>query len=183
MTEQYQELMHILAERYSCRSYDSTRPVSDEDIRAILEAARIAPSACNRQPWRFIVVRDAERRQKLLAKSRPAFMEAPVVVACVGLHDQVWVRPADGKDHTDVDLSIATQQICLAATTLGLGTCWVCSFDVEGTRQALELPETAEPVALIPLGYPKAGTEVPKKTRKPLEDICACEVLGNTCSE
>lgn len=182
MTTAYDQYMKLALERYSCRSYDAGRAVSDEDVRAVIEAARIAPSACNRQPWKFIVVRDAGRRRALLSKSRPVFVDAPVLIACVGLHDQVWVRPSDSKDHTDVDVAIAVQQMCLAATALGLGTCWICSFDTEAARMQLQLPEGAEPIALLPLGWPAANTVVTAKNRKPLDEICSCEVFGQNCT-
>lgn len=155
--------------RYSCRSF-SDKPLTDAELAPVLEAARLAPSACNRQPWHFYVVRDAEMRQRLLAKSRPSFVQAPVLIVAVGLHEEAWHRPSDGKDHTDVDLSIAVEHICLAAADAGLGSCWVCSFDVEAARQGLNLAEGEEPIALIPIGYP-ADDAVPEKRRKALEDI------------
>lgn len=162
----YEEFIALCRARFSCRNYDAARDVSNEDVLAVLEAARLAPSACNRQPWRFVVVRDEGARAALLAKSRPAFLDAPVVIACCGLHERVWVRPADNKDHTDVDLAIAAEHICLAAAAKGLATCWVCSFDTEAARRVLNLPATAEPVALLPLGYAAEGHEqAPAKIR------------------
>lgn len=130
----------------------------------------MAPSACNRQPWRFYVVQDEDKRQRLLAKSRPSFMQAPMLIVAVGLHDEAWHRPSDGKDHTDVDVSIAVEHICLGAADLGLGTCWVCSFDVDATRHELDLAEGEEPIALIPIGYPADAT-IPEKKRKDMREI------------
>ena len=72
------DFLTLCRDRYSCRFYDTERPVADEDLQNILEAARLAPSACNRQPWQFVVVRDEESRKKLLGKSRPTFVTAPV---------------------------------------------------------------------------------------------------------
>ena len=174
-SKDYSNFHKLIEERYSCRSYDPARDVSDELIRAVIEAARLAPSACNRQPWTFIVVRDTDTRRGLLAKSRPAFKDAPVLIAAVGDHSSVWHRQADGKDHLDVDVSIAVEHICLAATTLGLGSCWICNFDVPATRDLLGLPDNIEPIALIPLGYPVEGTAVPDKVRKPLDEILRWE--------
>lgn len=171
----YPNFLNLIRERYSCRSYDPSREVGDDIVRAVIEAAQLAPSACNRQPWTFVVVRDEEKRHRLLAKSRPVFKDAPVLIAAVGNHGDVWCRPADGKDHVDVDVSIAVEHICLAATTLGLGTCWICNFDVPATREVLGLPEDHEPIALIPLGYPTEGSTVPQKVRKPLEEILRWE--------
>lgn len=170
----YEQFKNLVNSRYSCRDYDPDAAVSHETIRAVVEAARLAPSACNRQPWTFIAVTDTELRRTILAKSRPAFMEAPVILVACGHHDTAWHRPADNKDHTDVDVSIAVEHICLAAAALGLGTCWVCSFDVDATVAALELPENIEPVALIPLGYPKSNA-IPEKTRKSLDEILRWE--------
>lgn len=165
----------LCTERYSCRAYDASRPVDDATVLNILECARLAPSACNRQPWTFVVVRDEARRRAILAKSRPAFIEAPVLVVCCGHHAEAWHRPSDGKDHTDVDISIATEHICLAAAAAGLGTCWVCSFDTLAARRECNLPDGVEPIAIIPLGYPAKDAPVPQKTRKPLDDIVICE--------
>lgn len=170
----YEQYIDLVTSRYSCRDYNPDAPVSPETVRAVVESARLAPSACNRQPWTFVAVTDLDIRRKILAKSRPAFMEAPVVLVACGHHDTAWHRPADEKDHTDVDVSIAVEHICLAAAALGLGTCWVCSFDVEATRNALGLPDDVEPIALIPLGYPKTNV-IPEKNRKSLDEILKWE--------
>lgn len=170
----YASLTDLLKQRYSCRNY-SRRELSDELVEQVVEAARLAPSACNRQPWTFIAVRDEATRRKILAKSRPAFVDAPVVIVACGHHDKAWHRPSDGKDHTDIDLSIATEHVCLAATTLGLATCWVCSFDTEATKEALALPDGVEPIALIPLGYSADTTGAPEKIRNKPEDILRWE--------
>lgn len=171
------DFLTIAKKRYSCRHYDTEHIVTDADVDRVLEAARIAPSACNRQPWRFIVVRDAGRRAALLAKSRPAFNEAPVLIAAVGLHDRAWVRPADHKDHTDIDMAIAVQQICLQAADMGLATCWICSFDAEAAHSILNLPEHAECVALIPLGYPLDYENPTHDQRLSLDEIRRCETF------
>lgn len=173
-TEAYRNFIDLVRQRYSCREYDSDRHVEPHTVQAVIEAARLAPSACNRQPWTFVAITDPEIKATVLAKSRPSFLQAPVIIAACGHHDQVWVRPSDNKDHTDVDISIAVEHICLAATSLGLATCWVCSFDVQATRQALSLPDSVEPVALIPLGYP-ANPGVPEKNRKDLDQILRWE--------
>lgn len=170
MTPQYESFMRLVKERHSTRKF-TDRPVSPEQVEAVLEAARLAPSACNLQPWRFEVVahpgtvRDAVRD----AYRKKGFKTVPVTIVAVGLHDKAWHRGDDGKDHTDVDVSIAVEHICLAAAALGLSSCWVCSFDVDKVRGALNLPDTEEPVALIPLGYP--DDTVTEKKRKPLSEI------------
>ncbi len=160
----------LVKERYSCRNF-SNRKVETEDLNKIMEAVRLAPSACNKQPWLFYVVTDEEMRKKILAKSRPAFIESPVLIVDVGKHEEAWHRPSDGKDHTGVDVSIAGEHLCLAAAELGLGTCWVCSFDTYATVECLNLPVEHEPIAIIPLGYPAENSIVTEKKRKAMDDI------------
>ena len=166
----YSELIQLMSDRYSCRQYASI-PVDRQLIAQLLEAARIAPSACNKQPWKFIVA-DTPQLCKAITDcyEREWIHTAPAFIVAVGLHEQAWHRATDGKDHTDVDLSIAIEHICLAATTLGLGTCWICNFDANKLHNALQLPEEQEPIAIIPIGYP-AHPSIPEKKRKTLEDI------------
>ena len=162
--------VELAKERYSCRSF-SNRKVDADSLNKIMEAVRLAPSACNKQPWLFYVVTDETLRKKILAKSRPTFVDAPILIVAVGKHEEAWHRPSDGKDHTDVDVSIAVEHLCLAAAELGIGTCWVCSFDTAATVEALNLPVEHEPIALIPLGYPADGDTAPEKKRKPMHEI------------
>lgn len=174
MESKYDRFIDLLNERYSCRNY-STAPVDRDTLMRVLEAARLAPSACNRQPWRFVVVTDPQTRAEMLVRSRECFMKAPAVIVACGDHATAWHRVADNKDHTDVDLSIAVEHICLAAATLGLGTCWVCSFDTEATRKAIAIPDGWEPIALIPIGYPAASDAAPAKQRKHADEIIRWE--------
>lgn len=156
--------------RFSCRNY-SPKAIPADLLSDVLEAARLAPSACNRQPWRFYVISDPAVKAKVLSKSKPAFLDAPVVIAAVGIHDEAWHRPADGKDHTDVDVAIAVEHMCLAATACGLASCWVCSFDTVATKEALALSDGEEPIALLPLGFAAEGVCAPEKSRKSLDAI------------
>ncbi|HEY3418576.1 MAG TPA: nitroreductase family protein [Armatimonadota bacterium] len=159
----------LINARCSRRKYAQT-PVPDEKIQRILGAARLAPSACNRQPWHFFVVRDAALRRRLFPQERQGWIaEAPVVLVACSYPEQAWVRGADGKNHADVDLAIAMEHIILAATEEGLGSCWICAFDPETVRRALELPAEMEPVAITPLGY--ADGEPIQRNRKALEEI------------
>ncbi len=163
------ELSDIIKNRYSVRDYKAEK-VERSLLMEILEAARMAPSAVNFQPWHFIVVDEKE----LLAEvhncyDRNWFKTAPVVIVACSYHTQSWKRSADGKDSADIDLAIAIDHITLKATELGLGTCWVCNFDVNRCIELLELPQNVEPVALIPLGYPNGKS--PEKKRKPLDEI------------
>ena len=120
----------IIRSRYSCRSY-LDKPVEEEKLEYIKECIRLAPSAVNRQPWKFRIVRSQEGREKLQScYSRPWFNEAPLYILASVLHEQEWVR-ADGKPHGDIDVAIAVEHLCLAATEQGLGSCWVCNFDAQ----------------------------------------------------
>lgn len=170
MTPEYEAFMELVKERHSTRKFKSDA-VSRELLDAVLEAARLAPSACNLQPWRFMVVdHDGEAMEGVRgAYRKEGFRNAPATIIAVGLHDTAWHRADDNKDHTDVDVSIAVEHICLAAAALGLSTCWVCSFDVDKVRHTLHLSDSEEPVALIPIGYP--DDTVTEKKRKPMAEI------------
>ena len=94
------------------------------------------------------------------------------IVACED-HSQSWKRGSDGKDHADIDVAIAVEHICLAAAEQGLGTCWVCNFDVARCKEVLNLPENIEPAVIIPLGYPEREEQFAEseKKRKGAEEI------------
>ncbi|HKM42378.1 MAG TPA: nitroreductase family protein [Limnochordia bacterium] len=154
----------LVAERYSLRKF-SEKVVEKEKILQILEAARLAPSAVNYQPYHFIVITDQALKAKVAeAYSREWFARAPVVIVACGDHNTSWKRQ-DGKDHVDLDVAIAVDHLTLAAVELGLGTCWVCAFDAVHAHNVLELPEHLEVVALIPLGYPLDDSRPLKKRR------------------
>lgn len=160
----------ILRARYSVRSY-RPEPVDEAALGRILDAAVAAPTACNRQPFRVIVLRTAGREAELARiYARPFFVQAPVVLAVVAVHDEAWKRNrSDNKDHSDVDAAIVTDHIVLAATNEGLGTCWVCAFDPAAAREVLGLPEGVEPIAFTPIGH--AADDRPARVRKPIADL------------
>ncbi len=143
-------------------------------LLAILDAARLSPSAVNRQPVRYIVLdaeADPEVRDIILkVYNRPWIATAPVYIVAVGMHNQAWHRPCDGKDHADIDVAIAVEHICLAASALGLGSCWVCNFEASELHRLLLLGSDEEPVAIIPVGYP-ADADAPRRGRKSLDEI------------
>lgn len=154
--------------RFSCRDYES-RAVECEKIDYVLECARMAPSAVNRQPWRFRVVTAQEGLQRLWdCYDREWFRTAPACIVVSLCHNEEWVR-SDGKQHGDIDVAIAAEHICLAATEMGLGTCWVCNFDADRCRGVLQMQTGEEPVVLIPIGYP--ACEATPKKRKAMEDL------------
>ncbi len=166
------DLAHLIVERYSVRAYRPD-PVEEEKVRQVLEAARMAPTASNRQPFQLIVIRTAGREQELRRiYSRDWFVQAPLVICACAVPEQGW-RRRDGKNYAEVDTTIAMDHLILVATELGLGTCWVAAFDPAAARELLGLPEGVEPVAFTPLGYP-ADRPRPKK-RRPLSELVRYE--------
>lgn len=163
----------IAKKRYSVRSYkDAT--VEREKILQILEAVRMAPSACNFQPVHFVVMTEKERVLQAAATFRADWLkDAPVLIAVCGDHSASWKRK-DSKDHCDVDAAIAIDHLTLAAADLGLGTCWICAFDAQKCHEILQLPDHLEVIALIPLGYPNGEPPV-EKPRKSLDQLVSWE--------
>ncbi len=160
--------LELTRSRYSVRSYQQ-RPVEQDKLDRILEAVRLAPSGSNRQPWKFVVVRDADVRQRLVpACSNQQFVgQAPVVVAGVGLMPDRLMRcdvPGD-----PVDVAIAMEHLALAAAAEGLGTCWIGAYYQDQVREVLNIPDTVKIVQLMTLGYP--ADEPRPKSRKPVEEI------------
>ena len=163
-------LLELIEARYSARSY-SDRKVEQEKIDYILECARLAPSAVNFQPWRFIIVESEEKRTALHAGyAQEWFQQAPLYIVVCGDKSQSWTRKKDSHDHADIDAAIAAEHICLAATEVGLGSCWVCNFRPAIVSEVLGIDgETVYPVAIIPIGY---ATDAPtEKKRKSLDEI------------
>lgn len=160
--------LELVKQRYSCRAYKPLG-VEKEKLEYILECVRLAPSAVNKQPWCFRIVSKEEDKVRLQqCYNRDWFKTAPMYVVASVLHDEEWVR-SDGKHHGDIDIAIAVEHLCLAATEQGLATCWVCNFDAVLCKELFNLPDNEEPAVLIPLGY--AEDEVKPKNRKPIETI------------
>lgn len=164
--------LELARKRYSVRSYKDV-PIEREKLMYVLEAGRIAPSAVNRQPRYFIVVQEKELKNKIVSTyGKDWISEAPVIIAVCGDHSTSWHR-ADGKDHSDIDVAIAIDHMTLAAADLGLGTCWVCSFDTKKCHSYLNLPEHLEVIALLPIGYPTGEADVTRheSKRKKIDEI------------
>ena len=160
--------LELVKQRYSCRDYQS-KAVEQEKLDYIMECVRMAPSAVNKQPWKFrFVTAEADKAKLLTTYRRDWLASAPMYIICSVLHDEEWVR-FDGKHHGDIDIAIAVEHLCLAATEQGLATCWVCNFDADLCKQQLALPEAEEPAVIVPLGY--AADEPTEKKRKPMQDI------------
>lgn len=171
------DVQEAIRMRRSVRTYDS-RPVPEDVLRRVLEAGRLAPSAMNYQPWHFVVVRDPEKRKALSDGRYAKFLtQSPVVI--VGLGDKI-----SSPEWHVVDTTIALQQMVLAATEEGLGTCWIGSFYEDRVKEALGVPERYDVVAMLAVGYPKEKAE-PKakpamaKNRKDLEKILSHDRFEN----
>ena len=170
------EFSELIQKRQSDRRY-APKPVAREHILKCLEAARLAPSACNSQPWKFIVVDD---RAKLAELSESAIglgmnkftVQVPVMVAVVqekmNLEAKAGALVKD-KDYSLMDLGMAVEHFCLQAAELGLGTCIMGWFDEKRVRKALGVPRGRRVQLLLTLGYPDSPTRA--KVRKPLEEI------------
>jgi len=172
------ELYDVIRLRRSIRKFTS-RPVEKEKLDRIFEAVRIAPSACNYQPWRFFAVKSDRMREHVEGALRLGrdgkgkmqmswVMNAPLIIIEAGNRQTAWKRFDNTPSHV-IDVTIAMEHIILAATNEGLATCWVCAFDQNAMHKALGLGEQWEPVALTPLGY---ADEAPAaRERKAVSDI------------
>ena len=162
------DFLELVKRRYSCRNYQPTS-IEKEKLDYIIECVRFAPSAVNKQPWVFRIISNKEEKEKLRqCYDREWFATAPTYIMASILHDEEWVR-ADGKHHGNIDIAIAVEHLCLAAAEQGLGTCWVCNFDVERCTQLFNIPSNEEVAVLIPIGY--AADEAKEKKRKSTTDI------------
>jgi nitroreductase len=160
-------VVEAICKRYSCRAYQD-RPVEQDKLDKIFEAARQAPSAKNLQDWRFVVATDKKRKQQVAdcTNQAKAFGQAgAIIAACSVCSDTMRC----GQQIAPIDVSIALEHIALAATELGLATCWIGSFDAEKVRQILEIPKDIAIIELMALGYPADGKR--QTTREPMENI------------
>ena len=167
------EYSELIAVRYSVRAYRPD-PVEDEKLQLILEAARLAPTAANRQPIQLIVLHTAGREAEIeRIYHRPWFVQAPLVIAVCAISSQAWVREGDRFNARLIDAAIVADHLILAATNQGLGTCWIAAFNVDAARSVLCLPSEVEPVIFTPLGYSADSPGL--KVRKPLSDLVRYE--------
>lgn len=167
------DVLDAIRTRKSVRKY-LNKTVEKEKLITILEAGRLAPSASNRQEWRFVIVSDRETRRKLAeVANRQTFIgEAPVViVACAQIDGHVMKC---GQLCYPIDVAIALDHITLAAVELGLGTCWIGAFDENEVKEILGIPPEIRVIGIMPLGYP-SDTSVVNKKRLPLNEIVKYE--------
>jgi len=162
------DVIEVINKRRSVRSY-MDKPVERDKIQRLLEAARLAPSASNRQEWRFVVVTDKKRRAALAeAANNQAFVaQAPVVIAACAEHDGHVMRC--GQACYPIDVAIAVDHMTLQAVAEGLGTCWIGAFYEDQVKQILDIPEEIRVVQLLTVGY-AAGSPNPR-ARLPLQRI------------
>ncbi|MFP4288811.1 MAG: nitroreductase family protein [Bacteroidota bacterium] len=170
----------LTQQRESTRKYLSDKPVEREKIEQIMQACQLAPSACNSQPWSFVVADHPDIKNKLadasygpLLRFNKFVLQAPVIVAIVAEKPK-WIAKVGGniknKDFYLIDIGIVAEHFCLQATDLGLGTCMLGWFDEKKTKQILGVPQKKRVILLITLGYP-ANDKIRKKIRKPMEQL------------
>ncbi len=177
------DVFDAIKTRRSVRSY-SSRPIPDDVMERMKLALRYAPSACNFQPWRFILVTDAALRRKVAeAANDQLFMaEAPVTVVGCGLPEQAYKVMGGYGNSTDIDIAIAFDHLTLAAVTEGLGTCWIGAFSEEKVKRLLEVPEHVKVVAMTPLGYPASADlnfPLDESRRKGADEIFSTDRYGH----
>lgn len=160
----------LAEKRYSVRKF-TAQAVEQEKIDYVLRAAQLSPTAVNFQPQRILVIEDRLARAKLRECTDYHF-NAPVSFLVCSETDSAWTRPFDGKNSGEIDCSIVTTQMMLAAADIGLGTTWVMYFDPAKIREAFAIPASLEPVALLVMGYPaEDAVPHPKHAdRKPIEE-------------
>lgn len=171
------DVLEAIRIRRSVRKYRSD-PIPDDVLDRMLEALRLAPSACNYQPWRFVVVRDEQKCDALARASHDQmFMaQAPVIIVGCGLPDKAYKFMGGSGNSADIDVTIALDHLTLAAAAAGLGTCWIGAFDEQAVKRILDVPKGAKVVALTPLGYPAEPgllQPAPASERKTREEVTA----------
>lgn len=165
------EYSQLIRERYSVRKL-SEQPVEESKVNAILEAARVSPTAVNKQPYRILVLRKKEDMEKL-AECTPYTFNAPMALIVCSKADEAWVRPYDNYNSHIIDASVIGTQIMLAIHDLGLGSTWVGHFDPAKVQELFNLPAGVEPVVVFPIGYlaPEARPAGLHSKRRPLEEV------------
>ena len=162
------EFYEVLKTRRSIRSYKPDA-VSDQQLQKLAEAVNLAPTACNKQPFKLLLVRDPEMRKTICANTHFGFLaEAPVIAVMLTNESASWTR-YEGNPAADIDASIAMEHLVLAAAAEGLGTCWICAFSRPEMNAALKISAPWSAFALSPIGYAAAGPR--PFTRKNLSEV------------
>ena len=166
------DFLELASKRYSVRAYKRDS-VEKAKLERVLEAARLAPTAVNIQPFQLLVIHTKGREAELLKiYHKKWFVQPPIVICACGIPGKNWVRK-DGKNYNDVDVAIVMDHLILAATAEGFGTCWIGAFNPAAAKEILKLPEEVEPIAFTPLGY--AADRPPIKKRKSLSELVRYE--------
>ena len=178
------DVLEAISTRRSVREY-SSRPIPADVMERMCQALRYAPSACNFQPWRFILVTDAElRRQVAQAANGQMWMaDAPVTIVGCGLPEQAYKHMGGYGNSAEIDVSIALDHLTLAAVAEGLGTCWIGAFDEKQVKRLLEIPRQVKPVAMTPLGYPASANlnfPISDNRRKPPAEVFCADRYGHS---
>jgi nitroreductase len=164
------KVLDVIQKRQSVRKYKED-PIPEKALMRVLEAARLAPSGKNFQPWKFIIVKDKALKEKLAQASAGQFFmaEAPIIIVGCGFPDNCYAHMGRYMKSWSVDVTIALEHLILQAQEEGLGTCWIGSFEEEEVKAILNIPEDVKVLALTPLGYPD---EIPRfRGRKNLDEI------------
>ena len=169
------EVLEAIKNRRSVRAYD-TKPIAPASYKRLKAALRYAPSACNFQPWRFILVEGAELRAKVAqaCKGQMWMAEAPVIVVACGFAEQAYQKMGGYGNSIEIDVGIALDHLSLAAVAEGLGTCWIGAFYEPQVKELLSIPAEAKVVALMPVGYPASAElnhPVQENKRKKAEEV------------
>jgi len=172
----YNNLMEIITNRRSIRSYDS-KEIEPEKMDYVLNAFRKAPSARNLQPWKLIIIKDRYKRNDIaIACNNQSFIaEAPVIIVACAKEEEAYGVMGGYMNSYPIDIGIALEHLILAAAEVGLGTCWIGAFKEKLVKDILGVPENVRVVAITPLGYPGAGAETPKRGRKSISEIVCYE--------
>lgn len=165
----------LISNRESIRDYDASKTVEEEKLVRILEAGRLAPSAANKQPWKFYLISSTENLSKIKAcYGRAWFKHAPHVLVVTGKKTLAWTRQSDGYNSLETDLTIAMDHMILAAEAEGIGTCWIAAFDPEALKNTGLIEKDEVVFAITPLGYQNNGfVKNGSKNRKPFDEVVA----------
>lgn len=163
----------VIKNRRSIRNYNPDREIPDDVLERILEAGRVAPSAANRQAWKFKVIKGRKARESICKSYKGEWLKnAPIILVVVGDKDQAWIRQKDGHSSIEVDLTIALDHMILAAAAEGIGSCWILAYDYDVLKEALNLKKNEFVSCITPLGYAEEGSRPEKPSvRKKLDDI------------
>ncbi len=158
------EFYDVIRKRRSIRGYQD-KPVPADALEKIAEAVNLAPSACNIQPWKFLIVVNPVFRKKICeVYTQPWLAQAPAIAVAFGNNEMCWKR-LEGDPIASMDIGIAMEHLVLAAAAEGLGTCWICAYNVDAMNKALQVTPPWTTMAISPLGYP-AAEPVPLKRKK-----------------